>query len=72
MYIDFTTVSSTVEYHNSLGMMSLNRNVQGTCTVKHIDVQYHYLRDAGQGKTGEWRYTPSNDDEAESLSKLLI
>ena len=62
----------TTVYQDNLGTISWTTEVQGLRKVKHIGIRYHYVRDAVDAKTICVEYTPSTENKADGLTKVLV
>ena len=56
---------------DSQSAMALARNPEHHARTKHIDIQYHFVREALQDKLIDMRYIPTNDQIADGLTKPL-
>ena len=61
----------TTVYQDNLGTISWTDSVQGLRKVKHVGVRYHYVRSKVEDCTVKVLYTPSLDNKADSLTKVL-
>lgn len=62
----------TIVHQDNLGAIYWTNEVQGLRKVKHIGIRYHYVRDAVEEKSVEVKYTPSNENKADGLTKVLV
>lgn len=62
----------TVVNQDNLGTISWTEEVQGLRNVKHMGIKYHYVRELVSKKRIIVNYTPSKDNRADSLTKVLI
>ena len=52
--------------------MSWTDDIQGLRRVEHVAIKCHFVRDSIETKHGEVKYTPSNQNRSNSLTKFLI
>ena len=62
----------TTVLQDNLGAISWTQDVQGLRRVKHVGIKYHYVRDSIENKDAEVKFTPSNQNHSDSLTKTLI
>lgn len=46
--------------------------MHGLRNVKHVGIKYHYVREAVQSGEVKVKYTPSNENRADGLTKALV
>jgi hypothetical protein len=63
--------SSTALFSDSQGSIALSKNPEHHRRTKHIDVQYHFVREQGAAKTVVFNFVPSADMAAHVLTKAL-
>ena len=61
----------TVLCSDNQGSIALSKNPQHHRRTKHIDVQYHFVREQVAGKTVVFKFVPSTDMAADVLTKAL-
>ena len=64
-------LGATVVYEDNQGAMSLSRNSKDHARTKHIDVKYHYVREAVEKEIINVKYVPTADMLADALTKGL-
>ena len=64
-------VGATVVHEDNQGAMSLSRNPKDHARTKHIDVKYHYVREAVEKEIICVKYLPTADMLADALTKGL-
>lgn len=65
-------MSPTTVLQDNLGTISWTEEMQGLRKVKHIGVKYHYVRDTVDSETVQVSHTPSSENRADSLTKVLV
>src|SRR5271170_6150601 len=69
--LSFMQRSATIIHEDNQSSIALARNpVHHTCT-KHIDIQYHFIREKVDSKEIELIYLPIDDMHADTLTKPL-
>ena len=61
----------TTVYQDNLGTISWTEEVQGLRNVNHIGIKYYYVREMVVNKAVTVIYTPSADNRADALTKVL-
>ena len=61
----------TTLYTDSQSAIELAKNPEHHARTKHIDIQYHFVRQNVQNATVELIYMPTNDQPADGLTKAL-
>ena len=56
---------------DSQSAIALARNPEHHARTKHIDIQYHFVREALQDKKIDMRYIPTENQLADGLTKPL-
>ena len=56
---------------NKQGAIAIARNPTAHARTKHIDIRYHYVREAVQEGTFDLHYCPTNEMHADPLTKQL-
>jgi hypothetical protein len=56
---------------DSQGAIALGRNPEYHARTKHIDVQYHFIRECVENGTIQLKYCPTKDMVADALTKAL-
>ena len=62
----------TVMMEHNQGAIAIARNPVAHTRTKHIDIRYHFVREAVQEGTVDLRYCPTNDMLADLLTKSLL
>lgn len=61
----------TVNKQDNLGNISWTENVQGLRKFKYVCIRYNYVREAVDTAQVTVKYTPSEKNRADSLTKIL-
>lgn len=61
----------TVLMEDNQGAIAIAKNPIAHARTKHIDIRYHYIREAVQERTIELKYCPTNEMLADILTKPL-
>ena len=61
----------TVLMEDNQGAIAIAKNPIVHARTKHIDIRYHYIREAVQGRTIKLEYCPTNEMLADILTKPL-
>ena len=61
----------TTLYSDSQSAIELARNPEHHTRTKHIDIQYHFVRQNVQDATVKLNYIPTKDQPADGLTKAL-
>ena len=62
----------TTFYQDHLGTIAWTEEVKGLRNVNHIGIKYHYVREMVVNNAVTFIYTPSADNRADALTKVLI
>ena len=62
---------ATILYSDSQGSIALAKNPEHHARTKHIDVQYHFIREHVAQRTIAMRYVGTNEMAADILTKAL-
>ena len=65
------TYSKSPIWTDSQSAIALARNPEHHARTKHIDIQYHFVREALQDKKADMRYISTDDQIADGLTKPL-
>lgn len=65
-------LSPTKVLQYNLGIISWTEEMQVLRKVKHIGLQYHYVRDAVDSETVQVTQKPSSENRCDSLTKVLV
>ena len=66
-----STATPTVLMEDNQGAIAIAKNPIIHARTKHIDIRYHYVREALQKRIIELRYCPTSDMIADILTKPL-
>ena len=69
--IGFKQSEATILYEDNQGAMALSKNPKSHSRTKHIDIKYHYIREAVEKKDIELVYCPTDEMVADILTKGL-
>ena len=69
--LDIEMSSPTPVQQDKLGAIKWTKEVQGLRNVKHVRIRYHFVKEAVQRKDVEVVYTPSVENKADPLTKVL-
>ena len=69
--LNVSTTTPTVLMEDNQGAIAIARNPIIHARTKHIDIRYHYVREALQKRIIELRYCPTSDMIADILTKPL-
>jgi hypothetical protein len=62
---------STILYEDNRGAIAMSKNPMGHKRTKHIDIRYHFVREAVEAGTIDVRYCPSADMLADIFTKPI-
>ncbi len=66
-----TAENANVIYEDNQGAIALANNPEHHAQTKHIDVQYHFVRDSVENERVKLEYCPTADMVADALTKPL-
>jgi len=69
--ICFEQVGATVIYEDNQGAIALARNVGYQSRTKHIDIQYHFIREKLLDGIIELKYIETTEQLADFMTKIL-
>ena len=69
--LGFTKSKATKLYEDNHGAIALTKNPKIHSRTKHIDIKYHYIREAVEKKDNELVYCPTDKMVADMLTKGL-
>ena len=69
--VGFKQVMPTILYEDNQGAISLSKNPKLNSRTKHIDIKFHYVRQAVNEKTIETNYCPTEEMAADIFTKSL-
>ena len=69
--LGFTTVDSNLIYGDNQGSIALANNPEYHARTKHIDIQYHFIRECVQNNKINLKYCPTADMVADGMTKAL-
>jgi len=69
--LDFSDISNVTIYGDNLGAIRLAENPVFHQRSKHIDIKYHYIRDALRSKNLNIKHVPTTDMVTDMLTKGL-
>ena len=69
--IDQETVRTTTEYTDNQAAIVIAQNNSNKTSTKHIDIKYHYVRDAVSNQDISLEYCPSKEMIADILKKAI-
>jgi len=69
--IEAVPVGPTVIMEDNQGAIAIANNPVAHSRTKHIDIRYHFIREAVLNKTVELRYCPTDSMIADILTKAL-
>ena len=69
--IGFAQEKPTIIFEDNQGSISLAKNPKYHSRTKHIDIKYHYIRDAIENETIQLEYSPTDEMIADVLTKGL-
>ena len=58
-------------YYDNKSAIDLSKNPEHYARLKHIDIQYHYVRDCIEKQLFKLQYIPTSDQLADALTKAL-
>ena len=69
--LGFTVVNSNLIYGDNQGSIALADNPEYHARTKHIDIQYHFIRECVQSNKIDLKYCPTADMVADGITKGL-
>ena len=69
--IGFKQTKPTTLYEDNQGAIGLSENPKLNSRTKHIDIKFHYVRQAVDEKVVKVKYCPTNDMVADIFTKSL-
>ena len=69
--LGMTSRLPTTVFQDNLGAIAWTDEVQGLRRVKHVGIRYHFVRGSVERREVEIVYTPSAENKADSLTKVL-
>ena len=70
--VGYNQLHPTTTYEDNLGAIALSKNAMSTPRTKHIDIKYHYVRDAREKGQVRQEYCPSEIMLADIFTKALL
>ena len=67
----YTAINSNVIYCDNQGAIALANNPEYHARTKHIDIQYHFIRECVQDGKIDLQYCPTEDMLADGMTKAL-
>ena len=69
--LGYSTINSNVIYCDNQGAIVLANNPEYHARKKHIDIQYHFIRECVQNGKIDLIYCPTEDMLADAMTKVL-
>ena len=69
--IGFAQQEPTTTYEDNQGAIALSKNTKNHAQTKHIDIRYHYIREAIEKNNIMLEYCPTEQQTADILTKGL-
>ena len=69
--LGFTALNSNLIYGDNQGSIALADNPEYHARTKHIDIQYHFIRECVQSNKIDFKYCPTADMVADRMTKGL-
>lgn len=69
--LGYTAVNSNIIYGDNQGSIALANNPEYHARTKHIDIQYHFIRECVQNNKVALKYCPTADMVADGMTKAL-
>ena len=69
--IDYDISNQNIIYTDNQGAIALAHNPQHHARTKHVDIQYHFVRDCVEDGTTRLKYCPTEDMMTDGLTKTL-
>jgi hypothetical protein len=66
-----TVENPNIIYANDQGAIALAHNPEHHAPTKHVDIEYHFVRDCAEDRTTRLEYCPTEDMVADDLTKTL-
>jgi len=69
--LGYTVTNSNLIYGDNQGSIALANNPEYHARTKHIDIQYHFIRECVQNNKIDLKYCPTSDMVADGMTKAL-